>query len=51
MQSDSIAVAIITVLGSIFTTLGAIYMNKRVNGYAADENIRLRQEIARMKKK
>lgn len=51
MQSDSVVVAIITVLGSIFTTLGAIYMNRRVNDYAADENVRLRQELAKLKEK
>lgn len=50
-MQNNIWVALITVVGSIITTLGAIYLNRRVNGSATTEMMRLRQENARLKKK
>lgn len=48
-MQNNIWVAVITVFGSIITTLGAIYLNRRVNGSAMTELQRLRQENDRLK--
>lgn len=48
---NTVVSAVITVLGSIITTFGGIYLNRRARSSDEDELNKLRQENARLKGK
>lgn len=50
-HNNSILIAVITVVGSIASTWGAIILNRKANGSVNTRIMQLEQENARLKKK